>query len=600
MPRQSDPFESAAEFDASILRRMIESPRIGAQFLSLQQMMKIHYPIRRQYEDFWGASMFTRRQFLKASLGALGGSALTLQGCGNGTSGGSTLGCAPVGSSTGSMQNIEHVVVVMLENRSLDNLLGWLYADQQNHPPSNIPSASIPTYEGLREKTFFNQDMQTNTLVYASAPTSSWPPGNNPMLVPDPDPGESFDQITRQLFGTPSPPPIAHADMSGFLLDYTALAGPAIAGQIMQSYSPQQVPVISALAKNFAVCDHWYASAPCQTWPNRGFVHTGSSDGHINNDDYELYDIQTIFNVMSGQGISWGVYADTLYTPSLTHVQFPRLLLFPDHFQNFAAFQKLCGAAKTAPSREKLPAYSFLEPRFTVEQAISETHYPEDYHPPYNLGVGEQFLAEVYTAVRQSPYRDKILLIITFDEHGGCYDHVPPPTGAVAPNPGPVSRDGTFHFDRYGVRVPTIVVSSYVQPGTVFRAAPGATPYDHTSILATLRDWKNMTCHEGAPFLPSPRIQHAPTLQSVLALSDSNKRTDWPSIAIPPMVGGPAPARIMERPLNDVQLGLLVGVANQRNNNQYIGKAAVQSIRQQIRTHKQALAFLRPDLNLDQ
>ena len=546
--------------------------------------------------------MFTRRQFLKASLGAVGASALALQGCGseNDTPVGPKLGCSPTGSTTGGMQNIEHVVVVMLENRSLDNLLGWLYSDQQNHPPGNIPSSSTPTYEGLRERTFFNKDVQTNTLVYASAPTGSWPPDHNPMRVPDPDPGESFEQITRQLFGTASPLPNAHADMSGFLLDYTALAGPTAAAQIMQSYSPQQTPVISGLAKSFAVCDHWYASAPCQTWPNRGFLHTGSSDGHINNDDYELYDIQTIFNVMSAQGISWGVYADTLYTPSLTHVQFPRLLLFPDHFQNFAAFKKLCGAALSASASEKLPAYSFVEPRFTVEHDISVTYYPEDYHPPYNLSAGEQFLAEIYTAIRQSPYRDKILLIITFDEHGGCYDHVPPPTGAVAPDPGPVSRDGTFHFDRYGVRVPTIIVSSYVQPGTVFRAAPGTPPYDHTSILATLRDWKNMACSEVEPFLPSPRIKNAPTLHPVLALSDSNKQTNWPSIAAPPMVGGPAPAGIMERPINDVQLGLLLGVANQRNNNQYIGRAAVQSLRQQIKTHRQALAFMRPDLNLDQ
>lgn len=544
--------------------------------------------------------MLTRRQFLKASLSAMGTSALALQGCGNGSSGGPIPGCTPTGSPTGGMQNIEHVVVVMLENRSLDSVLGWLYADQQNHPANNIPSSSTPTYEGLLKNTFFNKEVQTNTLVYASAPTSSWPPDHNPMLVPDPDPGESFDQITRQLFGTPKPLPTAQADMSGFLLDYTALTTPTTAAQIMQSYSPQQVPVLSGLAKSFAVCDHWYASAPCQTWPNRGFVHTGSSDGHINNDEYELYDIQTIFNVMSAQGISWGIYADTLYTPSLTHVQFPRLLPFPDHFQNFTTFQRRCGAALNAPASERLPAYSFIEPRFTIELGASGTLYPEDYHPPHNVGLGEQFLARVYTAVRASPYRDKILLLITFDEHGGCYDHVPPPTGAVAPSPGPVSRDGTFHFDRYGVRVPTIVISSYVQPGTVFRAAPGATPYDHTSILATLRDWKNMTCQEGAAFLPSPRIQHAPTLQSVLTLSDSNKQTTWPVMTAPPLIGAPIPAGILDKPINDVQLGLLVGVATQRNNNQFIGRAAVQLLRQQIHTHRQALAFLQPDLNLTQ
>ncbi|MFO0700294.1 MAG: alkaline phosphatase family protein [Nitrospira sp.] len=539
--------------------------------------------------------MLTRRQFLQSSLGAVGASAIALQGCANGRLVKSKPGCTPMPVG---MQNIEHVVVVMLENRSFDSLLGWLYSDQQNHPPGNIPPVPTPTYEGLIEKTFFNTDVQTNTVVYASAPTSGWPPHQNPMRVPDPDPGESFEQMARQIFGTTTPLPNAQADMSGFLLDYAALTDPTAAAQIMQSYSPQQVPVISGLARSFAVCDHWYASVPCQTWPNRGFVHTGSSDGHINNDDYEPYDIETIFNVMSAQGISWAVYANTLYTPSLTHVQFPRLWFSREHFKSFSTFKTLCGAAMNAPASERLPDYAFIEPRFTIELGESETQYPEDYHPPYNVSIGEQFLAEVYTAVRDSPYRDKILLIITFDEHGGCYDHVPPPRGAVAPYPRPVSRDGTFQFDRYGVRVPTIVVSSYVQPGTVFRAAPGGTPYDHTSILATLRDWKNMACHEGGSFLPSPRIQHAPTLQSVLVLSESNKRTNWPSISLPPR-GGPAPEGVLDKPLNDIQRSLLVGLANQRNNNQYIGKAAVQSMRQQIKTHRHALAFMKPDLKLD-
>jgi len=72
-----------------------------------------------------------------------------------------------------------------------------------------------------------------------------------------------------------------------------------------------------------------------------------------------------------------------------------------------------------------------------------------DYHPPHNICRGERFLAEVYQLIRNSPYRDKIMLVITFDEHGGCFDHVPPPTGAIAPLPCPLSRDGKFKFDRY-------------------------------------------------------------------------------------------------------------------------------------------------------
>src|SRR5205085_9877605 len=113
--------------------------------------------------------------------------------------------------------------------------------------------------------------------------------GAQSTVVPRPHPGELFDQMTQQIFGVAQT-----ADMSGFLFDYGAI-NPADPNQIMQSYSPSQVPVISQLAKEFAVSDAWFASAPCQTWPNRGFVHTGSADGHINDDHSEPYDIHTVF-----------------------------------------------------------------------------------------------------------------------------------------------------------------------------------------------------------------------------------------------------------------------------------------------------------------
>ena len=239
--------------------------------------------------------------------------------------------------------------------------------------------------------------------------------------------------------------------------------------------------MINQLARSFAVCDRWFASVPTQTWPNRAFVHAGASDGHINNDDYELYDIPTIFNVLEGQGKSWSVFHDTTLVPSLTFGQFlGQLGAFDDHFHQYDDFKTLCQAGAASPPGNRLPVYSFVEPRFTPEPGLLKIDYPSDYHPPHNVCRGEQFLADVYQAVRNSPYRDKILLVITFDEHGGCYDHVPPPSGAAAPMPSPKSRDGRFDFSRYGARVPTIVISSYVQPGTVFRAGrrkrPTTTP----------------------------------------------------------------------------------------------------------------------------
>jgi len=222
-----------------------------------------------------------------------------------------------------------------------------------------------------------------------------------------------------------------------------------------------------------------------------------------------------------------------------------------DHFANFSSFLRRCSATND----QKLPAYSFVEPRFTPELGLFKVDYPNDYHPPHNICRGEQFLAQVYGAIRSSPYRDNILLVITFDEHGGCYDHVPPPTGAAAPEPGATSRDGSFHFDRYGVRVPALVVSSYVEPGTVFRANAGEAPYDHTSILATLRDWQGLDRNPHAPFLPSPRIKAAPTLQRVLKLSNAGPINPWPDIQAKCSIDGRDES--LDTPLNSVQKSLL-------------------------------------------
>lgn len=457
------------------------------------------------------------------------------------------------------MENIEHVVVVMFENRSFDNLLGWLYDNQTDPPKFNIPPQTPPTFDGLIAGKYFNQLTPASPdKVFATRPPSAWPTCPNANQVPTPDPQEEFEHVTVQIFGKPFPLETDKADMSGFLKNYsTTDAGSASANQIMQTFGPAEANVINDIARNFAVCDAWFASVPSQTWPNRGFVHTGSSDGHVNNDMYEWYHIPTIFNVLEDQGKSWGIFSAASVTPSLTYWQLPYLGGLRERAQqNYTTFKQLCCAPTTAPADEKLPAYSFIEPRFNAE--LFGLEQPNDYHPPHNICRGETFLANVYAAVRSSPYRDKIMLVIMFDEHGGCYDHVAPPTGAVAPLPCPVSRDGKFKFDRFGVRIPAIVVSSYVEPGTVFRASPGEAPYDHTSILATLRDWLNLAA-DPAKFLPSPRITSAPTLDRVLTRIKGNENSAWPEISPKCTIDGSdiSPAT----PLNDVQKSLIVAAA---------------------------------------
>jgi phospholipase C len=286
----------------------------------------------------------------------------------------------------------------------------------------------------------------------------------------------------------------------------------------MEPFSTAQLPVISALAANYAVSDAWFSSVPSDTWPNRAFFHAGTSNGNVVNGALPNpfdWDVRNIFNVLEDIGASWRVYHDTVIVPSLTWLMFPNLWIYSlDHFSFFDTFKSDC-------ANGTLPQYSFLEPSFLVN--------PNDEHPPHDVIAGEQFLHDLWQAVSQSPAWPETLLMITFDEHGGIYDHVHPPFGAATPdaksNPG---KEG-FTFNRFGVRVPAILVSPWIQAGTVFRS-PIATPYDHTSMLATLRDWLQIPTDK---MLTSARIAAAPTLEQVLTLQEA--RTDLP--VIPPPVG---------------------------------------------------------------
>src|SRR5262245_24119313 len=149
-----------------------------------------------------------------------------------------------------------------------------------------------------------------------------------------------------------------------------------------------------------------------------------------------------------------------------------KLFLLSDHFHFYRQFQADCQSSQ-------LPSYSLIEPQYYPDMA----HPENDQHPPSVVTLGEQLIADVYNRLRSSKLWIKTLLIITYDEHGGCHDHVPPPSATQPETPRP---DQVFKFDRFGVRVPAVIVSPYVKPGTILRP-PGAVPYDHTSIIATLR-----------------------------------------------------------------------------------------------------------------
>jgi phospholipase C len=243
---------------------------------------------------------------------------------------------------------------------------------------------------------------------------------------------------------------------------------------------------------------------------------------------------------------------------------FPKLWdpILNSRFQGFQAFQDSCGT-------DSLPQYSFLEPSFLGE--------PNDQHPPHDVTAGEQFLHAIWTAVSGSPGFDHILLASLYDEHGGCYDHVPPPANAASPDAASNPGKENFAFNRFGIRIPAVVVSPYVQAGTVFRSDTGV-PYDHTSVLATLRDWLSIP---PSSMLPSKRIADAPTLEQVLALSEP--RTSAPTIPPPSATVSATPVTL---PMNDLQKSLVTGTARRYGMNP-------DEVLLQVQTRQHAIDFFK-------
>jgi phospholipase C len=374
----------------------------------------------------------------------------------------------------------------MLENRSFDCMLGWLYRDR-------------PDFDGLTGQESNPWHCDDGTVEHIQV----WNDGTicpEAACIPDPDPGELFDDIDMQIHGLH---PDGTPRMNGFVDNY--VRQPAAGGvrpqarDIMHCFTPEQLPVLSLLARSFGVSDRWFSSAPCETWPNRLFAHTGSGGGQVNNGSIPMpFRMPSVFRRMGARGHSWRVYFhDMPQTAGLVDL-WTRI---PRHFRFFAP-EFAADAARGC-----LPNYSFIEPRYFTNRLLR--CIPNDAHPPHNVAYAEQLVADVYNAVRGGPGWEQTLLVVTFDEHGGCYDHVPPP--AAVPT-GRSNRAG-FAFDRYGPRVPAVIVSPYVPAGSVIRPPEGGPPFDHTSIIATLDALFDL----GPPL--SKRAAQAPTLLSALQLA---------------------------------------------------------------------------------
>jgi phospholipase C len=336
---------------------------------------------------------------------------------------------------------IEHVVVLMLENNSFDRMLGCM-------------NAIYPSLEGVdTADPFTNPDYPDTTHLLAQLP--------NDLTAIASDPGHDLADVLRQ---------IGQNDCQGFVTDFALHCPQATTGQryqIMGYFQLGDLPVLHTLARNFLVCDQWFSSVPGPTWPNRFFVHSGTSLGHTDMPEgifhpaIHLYNQPTVFHRLSDQKVSWRIYyGDVPQTLVMTEqLEYPQFYRHMDQF------------ATDTQNAQTFPQYVFIEPSYFGANQ-------NDQHPPTDVAHGEALIAQVYNALRQNEdLWQSTLFVLLYDEHGGFCDHVPPPA-TVAPD----GNIKTFAFNLLGLRVPAVLISPWLDAGVL------STVFDHTSLLKYLTD----------------------------------------------------------------------------------------------------------------
>jgi phospholipase C len=365
------------------------------------------------------------------------------------------------------MAFIEHVFVLMLENRSFDHMFGFAGLSG-----ADAASGARTAIDGLTGS-------ESNTLRGERYPVvrgADW-------AIPV-DPAHEFSSTLDQLCGPGARyvPPYPAVDNSGFVDSYDHSGGGNEPGQIMRCFdTPKQLPVLYALAQEYAICDRWHASMPGPTWPNRMFVHAASSGGLDHSPSTS--DI-VLWETLSGFTFSKGTIFDALKSRRAAFHFYSG-----DEFPMVAALKgiglgdvhRIEDLLSDLRSKRPFPyAYVFIEPSYNV---LFEYKGSSSMHPLADVRDGERLVKTVYEAIRGSEVWARSLLVITWDEHGGFYDHVAPPAAVPPGDTTPASKHNQSHFtfERYGVRVPAIVISPFVPRGTVDHRV-----YDHASIPATL------------------------------------------------------------------------------------------------------------------
>ncbi|KAL4912887.1 phosphoesterase family-domain-containing protein [Aspergillus aurantiobrunneus] len=402
---------------------------------------------------------------------------------------------------------IKNVVVLVQENLAFDTIAGGLTYSSE--------------IDGLVNRTFCNPADLTKP---DSPQVCAKPIAKN--VAPD-DPDHSIAGGNQQVYGTYHPDLSVHRPtMQGFVTEQIRSHGIdgdlSRAAEVINYYTPEHVPVFNSLAENFVLFDKWFAAVPGPTNPNRAYLTSGTSHGHGFNDpgfDVSTLPQVSIFEQLAAANISWINYSNT--TGFAPDAMFYRWTAHSGHAGK--SIKPISQFYKDAKSGS-LPQFTWINPECCTYMS---------FHPPSPTNLGEGFVKSIYEALRSSPQWNETLFILTFDEHGGFADHVPPPENVPPGDNIPyteVAKDGrptTFHFDRLGIRVPALLISPWVGKGVVQHSPKNeGGEYTHTSILKYVADlW-------GLDIL-TPRVEWSPGFGDLI---HKDIREDTPVVLPEPVI----------------------------------------------------------------
>jgi phospholipase C len=378
---------------------------------------------------------------------------------------------APTDETVARLAPIEHIVVVMLENRSFDHMLGYLSL------PEELGGKGRKDVDGLT-----GPDTNVNTLDGNPYPIHKLTAEKFKDETEDPD--HSGKSVQEQL----------EENGGGFVKNFARISAnrakdldedPPDPGLVMGYYDGGQLPVYDHLAQAYCVIDRWFSSVPGATWPNRLYAMTGQSAGSHDDKSPPIYGLPSFVRHLDSHEVSWRWYS---FDPATLRLADPQYRL--ERHENFAfvdqrslsvqeeTLDKILGEGPSFlddAAEDQLPAVSWIDPRFKDLKVLGPDS--NDDHPPSDVAAGQDLVLRVFHALRTSKAWERSLLLITYDEHGGFYDHVAPPP----------AEDENPNFRELGVRVPAILVSPYCEAGSTASALLGeGVHFDHTSIIKTI------------------------------------------------------------------------------------------------------------------